>query len=301
MTATPIPERPSQFPWQGGAFRRFIKNISSAETGLMTYHRINRALGWRGDFLFVACMPKSGSTFVCRVLQALTGYPARELSYAYERTEQDLYLPKVIDACRKGGVVQQHVQATGANLDLMKRFGIRPVILVRNLLDVVVSIREYLFIEGFEKFPSLYATDALASMPIERQHDFLITFAMPWYFDFYVSWHDATRDKRADTMWLSYDEISADWTAGISMILEHYSIKKSEAEISEVIESLRGQPSSIRFNRGISGRGASALTVAQQERLFEMAALYPWVDFSLVGLDRKLTNGSVLHSGAVGL
>jgi len=281
---SPASEPPGQLPWQRSAFRRLVKMLGSAETGVRFYHRLNQALGWRGRFLFVACMPKSGSTFVCRALQTLTGYPARELSYAYERTEQDLYLPKVVDAARKGCVVQQHVQATGANLEIMQKFAIRPVILVRNLFDVVVSIRDYLFVEGFEKFPSLYATDALAAMPLERQHDFLITFAMPWYFDFYVSWFDATRDKRVESLWLSYDDLRSDWAAGISQILDHYGIERSESEIAETIDFLQGQPSSIRFNRGVSGRGTAALTPEQKQRLLDMAAMYPWVDFSSVGL-----------------
>jgi hypothetical protein len=49
-------------------------------------------------------MPKSGSTFTRRVLSEATGYEYVDLSYAYERTEQDLYLPKVIDAYGRSGV-----------------------------------------------------------------------------------------------------------------------------------------------------------------------------------------------------
>ena len=109
----------------------------------------------KGTFVFIASMPKSGSTFMARVMEQLTGYPYVALTYGYERDEQNLYLPTLIDTFGRGSVTHQHVRATGPNLELMREFKVRPVILTRNLFDVVISIRDHLLSEGPE-FPTFY-------------------------------------------------------------------------------------------------------------------------------------------------
>jgi hypothetical protein len=240
--------------------------------GLRGRWKLKRFLTRRRESVFLACMPKSGSTFLKRALLEVTGFSPAYLSYAFERNEQDLYFPALVD------------RATGPNLKLMHWFGIRPVILVRNLFDTVVSIRDYLFAEGFQKFPSLYVTERMADLSPERQLDLLITHALPWYFNFYVSWFDSCRTGSIDAMWLSYDDLIQDWPAGIRTVLEFYGIPASEEHIRTALEHLRsGDPSDIRLNVGVTGRGAG-LSEAQRDRIREQAAFYPWVDFTRIGI-----------------
>jgi hypothetical protein len=264
--------------------------------GLRGRWKLKRFLTRRRESVFLACMPKSGSTFLKRALLEVTGFSPAYLSYAFERNEQDLYFPALVDHWNIATVTQQHVRATGPNLKLMHWFGIRPVILVRNLFDTVVSIRDYLFAEtvvsirdylfaeGFQKFPSLYVTERMADLSPERQLDLLITHALPWYFNFYVSWFDSCRTGSIDAMWLSYDDLIQDWPAGIRTVLEFYGIPASEEHIRTALEHLRsGDPSDIRLNVGMTGRGAG-LSEAQRDRIREQAAFYPWVDFTRIGI-----------------
>lgn len=265
--------------------RRFVQAPRIAELGLRACAAANRMLNSRGEYILLACMPKSGSTFVKKALMNLTGFPEEFLSYAFERTEQELYLPRVIDSYSRGTVTQQHVRATEANLRIMNRYGIRPVILVRNLYDVVVSIRDYLFAEGFEKFPSLYATAYLGEMDEDEQYEFLITYALPWYFAFYVSWHDACAAGRIDALWLSYEDLSQDWPAGITRILDHYGIHKTDSEVKQALAQCLGEgAAAIRLNKGVVGRGSRRLTERHRRLIERMASFYPWVDFAPVGL-----------------
>ena len=115
--------------------------------------RLMRMLSEGGETLFVAAVPKSASSFLLQALAAVTGYPIRRLTYGSERQEQDLYFPRLVDAYGRSTVTRHHTRATGPNLELMKTFRIRPVIVVRNFLDVVPSILDHLYKEGFEKFP----------------------------------------------------------------------------------------------------------------------------------------------------
>jgi len=180
--------------------RKLVQATHSVQAGVDGYAKLNRMLRHRGEYLFLACLPKSGSTFTRRALQHATGYENGSLTYAYERNEQELYLPNVIDAYARGTVTQLHIRATEANLEIMRRFGIRPVFMVRNLFDVVISLGDHVFRDGVEHFPVLYATQTMSSMDAARRADFLITFALPWYFNFLASWHDACAEVNIDAL-----------------------------------------------------------------------------------------------------
>lgn len=254
-----------------------------SQMGLEAYLMARKLLRGRGEFIFVSAMPKSGSTFLARSLCEITGFEHTRLTYKFERNEQELYLPKLVDNYSRSIVTQQHTRATLPNLQLFRRFEIRPVILLRNIFDVVPSIRDYLLKEGVEGFPSIYATEHFRTLSDTEQYDFLITFAMPWYFDFYASWFDAARDGNIDTLWLTYEELVKDWAAGIRSVLDFYRQEHSEAEVQSALETMKQRRQQTRMNKGVVGRG-QALTQAQKDRIIGMTRFYPWVDFSPVGL-----------------
>ena len=264
--------------------RTAIQAPHKSEAGLVVLLKARKILRRRGEFIFVSAMPKSGSTFLSRNIAQITGFDFEPMTYGFERNEQELYLPKLVDNYNRSTVTQQHTKATGPNLNLFNRFGIRPVILVRNIFDVVFSIRDYLLKEGVAHFPSLYATDHFATLSEDEQYDFLITFAIPWYLNFFVSWFDATRDKRIEALWITYENLVEDWVAGISTVLTFYDIEHSEADIRSTVETLQRRPAETRMNKGVVGRGQRGLNRAQRERIMAMKQHYPWVDFSLMGL-----------------
>lgn len=266
------------------ALRKLLRATYSSEAALEVYLKARKLLRGRGEFIFVACMPKSGSTFLTKNLSQLTGFEHTRLTYKFERNEQELYLPKLVDNYSRQIVTQQHIKATGPNLHLFERFEIRPVVLVRNIYDVVLSIRDYLLKEAVYGFPGLYATEHFRTMEEEEQHDFLIEFAVPWYFNFYASWFDATNDGRAQTIWLTYEELVEDWAAGIRSVLDFYGLPCSDEDIRLNLEALQRRRKETRLNKGVIGRGQTGLTDAQRKRIAAMARFYPWVDFSRMGL-----------------
>jgi hypothetical protein len=264
--------------------RRVARATYQSEATVKAQLVMREALFRKGAYIFLACMPKSGSTFLARAIEDVTGFPHTRLCYAHERNEQELYLPKLVDTYTKSIVTQQHIKATGPNLNLFVRFGIRPVIVTRNLFDVIVSIRDYLCNEGVYGFPSLYATDHFLTIPDEEQFDFLITFAAPWYFNFYASWYDAAHDGQIETLWLTYEELTADWVDGIERVLAFYGQQSSHDEVVAAVRRMQGDPEKSRLNKGVAGRGMELLSAAQRDRLATMAAFYPWVDFGPIGL-----------------
>ena len=94
--------------------------------------------------LIVACMPKSGSTFLASALTHATGYSNVVLAFGFEQNEQDLYLPALIRNSGFDTVTQQHMRATDPNLRLLAAFHMAPIVLVRNLEDITISLYDHL-------------------------------------------------------------------------------------------------------------------------------------------------------------
>lgn len=238
------------------------------------------------DYIFIACMPKSGSTFLGVVLSELTGYRRIPLYYACGRTEQDLYLPALIDSYAFHTVTHQHTRATGSNLSLMHLFSIRPVVLVRNIFDTVVSIRDHLSNEGFG-FHAFFCDERFNELDEKTQYDCIIELAIPWYFNFYVSWFNASSSGQADVSWLTYEEVMADKVEAIRAVARFCGFESATSDIKKALARAQNGGLDIRFNKGVSGRGFSALTEGQREKIVNMARYYPYVDFSSMGIPQN--------------
>ena len=91
--------------------------------------------------IVVAAAPKAGSTFLVNTLIRITRLRGFRLCAAYSTNEHDLYLPALCLMNRYGCVSQLHMKGTFHNAALMRTFGIRPIILVRRIEDIVVSLQ----------------------------------------------------------------------------------------------------------------------------------------------------------------
>ncbi len=237
----------------------------------------------RRKHILIACMPKSGSTFLATAMMEVTGYSSFFLAYEAERNEQDLYLPNVVRAMDFHTVTQQHLRATKSNLEIMSAFSIRPVVLVRNLLDIVVSIHDHLD-RGLFAGPSAYFNEEFRKRDGEDRIDQIIDLAIPWYIYFYVSWCMAERNNLCDPLWLRYEDVLDDRIAAIGKVLTFYDLQKSDEEIRSALD--RASSRDTRLNKGISGRGMAMLSEEQKQRIVRLTRYYPEVDFSRIGIPR---------------
>jgi hypothetical protein len=238
-----------------------------------------------GPYVFVACMPRSGSTFLTAALCELTGFKRVELADAYAENEQELDVPRLLDAYSYGSVTQQHVLANSRTVDLMRAFGIRPVVLVRNLFDVVVSIRHFLLTEGCSKWPTFFTTDErFRALDETTQYEQIVELGLPWYFDFFVSWSGATREGALETLWLTYDDAVTDWAGALGRIARFYDLDADDAAIAAALDRTTARGPDVRINRGMPGLGETTLAPAVRAEIERLARFYPDVDFSPIGL-----------------
>jgi tetratricopeptide (TPR) repeat protein len=130
-----------------------------------------------GRHIFVTCSPKSGSTFLKNVLVGVTGFRDLFTVYAALQNEHELDMPQLVKFGNINTVTQQHVRASEANVQLMQAFGIKPVILVRNIFDTVISLLDF-YRQGFT-FSTFFDRQEFLAFDEEQQIDLLIEYAIP--------------------------------------------------------------------------------------------------------------------------
>jgi hypothetical protein len=234
-----------------------------------------------GQHMFIACMPKSGSTFLKNVLCKITGHKDCFFFHAHGQNEHDLYLPTVLKFSMKNTVTQQHSRASHANVQMMQAFDIKPVVLVRNVFDVVISQLD--FYKGPARI-NTYHQGGFENLDDEQKIDLLIDYFVPWHLQFHASWLDAEARQRLPVFWLTYETLIADKPYAVEQVLEFYGLKYSRDNIAKTIDSVEADSRKNLFNKGIAGRGQAGLSEAQKERIRSMTRHYPSVDFSLIGL-----------------
>ena len=178
-------------------------------------------------------------------------------------------------------MTQQHCRAADANIHLMQAFGIRPVVLVRNIFDCVMSLRDF-YDQG--AFHTSYFRADWPLLDEETKIDLLIENVIPWYFQFVASWDLAEKQQRLEILWLTYEDIVADKPASVLKVLEFYGLGASRPGLEERIRAIESEGRKIRFNKGVAGRGTSGLNNRQKEQLRRLTRFYPSTDFGRIGL-----------------
>ncbi len=137
------------------------------------------------DDLLIACFPKSGSTYLSKVLQKATGLKEDYLAEFGSQNEQDIVRRKLKRLWRRS-VLQQHVKGTRTNVELLTSFGIRPIVQTRSLFDVVISLYDHFEREN-NSLPCGHVCADYWQMTFHERLDYLICVHLPWYFNFYLS------------------------------------------------------------------------------------------------------------------
>jgi hypothetical protein len=252
--------------------------------GLRLNLRLKKLFGRRGLSLFITALPKSGSTFMVKTLGEVTGYQHMFLGY-HQLNEQDLYLPNLIDSWTMNIISHQHTRPSAPNLDLMRQFFIRPVILTRNAYDAMVSQTDHLEAESAET-PILNVPDNFMERSRSERLDMVIDLAMPWYIRFVGDWQQADAKGEVECLWLRYEDLITDGVDVVGQVLDFHGLSRDDAVIERALVRARGEGS--RLNKGIAGRGAAELSDEQKRRIHALTRHYrnvsSGVDFGCIDL-----------------
>lgn len=227
--------------------------------------------------ILLACMPKSGSTFLATILGALPGMRQHSLVTGFDRREQELSLEQLLMARQLDYVAQHHVRYSVPTQQLAAGFGLKTIVLVRDLFDCAVSNRDhFLHIRQYEGSMA-YADATMADWPAERVADFVVDHLMPWCVHFYVGWAKAGRFPMA-----TYDALNADPAGTAADLLARVGIDVPARDVEAAVATAQGAQTLKMTAK--AGRGRAELTVDQLDRIRRLCSYYPDVDFGPVGL-----------------
>ena len=236
--------------------------------------------------VLIACFPKSGSTFISDRLAAIDGCDRAVFVPVGERREQEIEAASVKRELRAHPqshlVGQLHVRLNVNTAAVCDRFGIRCVVLTRDLMDCLVSICDHWDRESCVGPFGYWTPDLISDMErsgVSRLHAVTLT-AAPWYVSFYLSWLN-WRDEwtaKEPPLFLTYEEFFTDPQAGLRDLASGLGIEVTAARLEAALAVDR----SSRFNRGVSGRGRDAFLRDRRAyaALVDLLSLYPSIDFA---------------------
>lgn len=234
-----------------------------------------------GKTILVACMPKSGSSWLVSAIHNLTGFPDARLSLAYIENEQELYPPAAAYWATANTVVHQHCRASSPNIKLIQAYGMHPIVLVRNLADTLVSMRDF-WAQGAVRNSFHYGD--WDNLDDTTKHDTLIQHLGPWYIQFYVSWKLAEQKGELSPLWVRYEDMIPNKEDTLKSVADFCGLGASDADLAAAIVATDGDKEKTRFNKGVAGRGAEAFSDEQHEMLRSLTRPFPSIDFSPIGL-----------------
>ena len=229
--------------------------------------------------LLLACFPKSGSTFLAAILSNLPGFRKVPLVPAYGRREQELDMICLDAAQRAGGhyVAQHHVRYSEETRRLIDLCSLHPIVLVRNIYDVVASVRDHLKTRG-TIIAQAYVPSDLPLWPDPAIEQFIAELIVPWYFNFYASWSQCpTRIE------LTYETLVAEPFSVVRHLCDRTSISATDAQLRTALATAGANPQSTRFNAGICGRGQH-INPAATAHIAKLALYYDFLNLSALGL-----------------
>lgn len=203
--------------------------------------------------VFFAALPKSGATHINVSIKRLLGL--REASvvnnFGGGGSEQLIDASFAQAVFRVGGLVfHHHVVANPHNVELLKHFGINPVVTVRSVEDSIVSFRDHLLKNSGEPsqlvFPILPPNEWWEEWDEEAQYVWLAFNYVPWVCEFLDSWN-RYRGKKLIVM---YERFYLHQVEGMKRILDFLGVRGVSDEQIEMATSHKDG----RFNVGKVGR-----------------------------------------------
>jgi len=212
-------------------------------------------------------MPKSGSTFLSDVIGQCPGFRRAILTPSAGRREQEIDEQLLRKLERVSFVAQHHVRNSDWTAEMCRGYRVTPIVLVRSLQDVVISLRDHMRSES-AVFPQFFADASHASLDDVSLEQMIARLALPWYLNFYMSWRETP-----GAMMVSYEELIAAPSQVIGEILHFAGADVSSEDLQEAMAKVAGRDAS-RLNVGAAGRGAS-MQPETIRTILDLIDLYP--------------------------
>lgn len=248
--------------------------------GLPPQESVDKLLKYKKKkIILVTGAPRSGATWLANTLGKVTNTPPFRLCSAYGTNEHDLYLPSLCLG-NVGCFSLIHMKGTYHNNELLKLFGIKPIILVRNIYDIIINLannmkekqKDINSRNGFLGFSFFWSDVNIEKLNDINFLNWIIDFAVPWYVNFYVSWYRLN----PDAIWIKCEEFVKDPYITVKNILTFLEILPETPLTKDILD--------IGYPTADGEPIFKELTLAQRIRIAMYFEYYSDVDFKKYGM-----------------
>lgn len=236
---------------------------------------VEKPINKGGYHLLIACLPKSGSTRLSTAISELGGFSfvwITPVGHAEQQPRTELLT--LFHAYH--WVAQSHIAWSEYLQQQLDAFQVTPVVLVRNMEDIVCSLHDHLHRESIA-LPMAWVNREHLQLSKEESWMFIVEMMVPWYLRFVVSWQHAPKKP----IWLHYEKFTEDPIREMHRVTRAMGIMYTDAQLQEALDKADAQ--NTRKNVGRNGRGAE-MPEAVRQRIRQLAAWYPMEDLSVIGL-----------------
>jgi Sulfotransferase domain len=241
-----------------------------------------RDLGKRRPVLIFAFAPKAAGTFLRTAAIAASDGQLVRIVHAQGGRDAQPYLPIFIDyylggVCKGPLVAHVHMQALPANRYFLEAFGIKPVIMLRSIPDMLASYWDMLSADAQARAEGLNCPipDGFPDFDAAKKADFMIDMIAPWYIDYFATWLTYANEKPDDVCVLSYADFTDDPAEVLQTALEHVDLPRSRQACQAALDGAWKDRGTLRFNKGKGGRGKAYFSQEHLDRLARMLRYHP--------------------------
>jgi len=244
-----------------------------------------RELGQRRPVLLFAFAPKAAGTFLRSAAIDAVGGQLIRVVHAQGGRDAQPYLPVFIayylgELCDGPLVAHMHMQALPANRRFLEALGIRPVIMLRPIPDMLASYWDMLDASEEARAEGLNCPipAGFPEFPPSTKADFMIDMIAPWYVGYFATWLDYANERPDDVCVLKYSDFTADPAAALQSALAHANMARPREACQAALDIAWKDRGSLRFHKGEAGRGKDYFSPAHIARLSRMLDFHPVLD-----------------------
>lgn len=243
--------------------------------------RIAGWLGARRPLMLLSFAPKAAGTFFrSALIKAINGQLVRVVHAQGGRDAQP-YLPVFVEyylggASTKTLVAHIHMQALPSNTHFLEAFHLKPVIMLRNIADMLASYWDML--ERAEQVKDMgvnfHIPADFAQWRKSSKQEFLIDILLPWYASYFASWRDYVAQAPDNVLTLRFTDLLSSPVQLMRAALNHSGIAATEKDCLNAFNEVWACRTKLRFNEGRVGRGQDYFSVAQRDHITDVISRY---------------------------
>lgn len=211
--------------------------------------------------LLIVGQPKSGSTWLLRMVLEVPGYQKWVPETVKIGLPHDLRLDDFVPPPVGYTVTKPHTMATRENVDVVRRTGRPFVVLIRDPRDLAVSWAYYVGLPG----RSRWGWPEAVELSVEERISFYIERVLPKQSRWGLDWKRAIEEElpAGQGLMVRYEDMLDDVGAVMGRVFEHFGVGLSEERVREIAEKhafkkatgrAPGEGDANSFNRkGIAG------------------------------------------------